>query len=604
MPTINQATALKAWEARPDLQTTFYSPVSGGYTKPGATGWVQGGTIYDWINKYGISEMPEIFNPQAISTPTSVPTPTPTPSPTPTPTPTPTTGPTTLQPGELPPGAVKDPSSGKIYYPSGIAPTSTPTSTPTPVTQTGAVDQNIANIQKVFGADWKPSPAFANLQSQGIYGAVRIEGTNEVYTIGPGGKYLSADEYKNLFGTSNQQGIVGIVSKEQATALGVKPEGVSFNDMFGEGANKVAETSDSLDVNEAADEAKRKEDEANATADAAKEAEKLTYTYQTEKLKQDLAAMGIDWETGEKITKPPLPGYESTYKSLMSENGMEQISSDINDIKKKERELEESYKRGIEESEQALAPMELIGTKQQALDTQYRRKAEELRLQKQTLIDEYNTKLGMIEITMKYKEMDFATANDNYQTSFNNAIKLLDIVSGREKEAKDDVQAIKDSAKANLSVITSMMSETNKGWDELDSSMQTQITQLELKSGLPQGITKAIYEGIDTTKDESFHIVSDDQTQVSIFYKDGSVDTFSTRLPKKSTGTIVTDETTINKFYTELNGTVIDNQIKRGITREVIATQLKSQYPDIDSNDIQRAVYDAYPDSYVNRYNQ
>jgi hypothetical protein len=76
MPTINQATALKAWESRPDLQATFYSPASGGYAKDQSKtpGW----NIYKWAEQYGVKEMPDIFNPttqnnnQPVNTQTNI----------------------------------------------------------------------------------------------------------------------------------------------------------------------------------------------------------------------------------------------------------------------------------------------------------------------------------------------------------------------------------------------------------------------------------------------------------------------------------------------------------------------------------------------------
>lgn len=81
-----------------------------------------------------------------------------------------------------------------------------------------------ASIRNVFGAGWKPSPTFEQkgLIKQGIYGAVRIPGTQDVYTIGPGGRKETAESYLKRFGTSEQKGIVGEVSAEQAKKLGIQ----------------------------------------------------------------------------------------------------------------------------------------------------------------------------------------------------------------------------------------------------------------------------------------------------------------------------------------------------------------------------------------------
>ena len=87
-------------------------------------------------------------------------------------------------------------------------------------------DKNIKAIQDVFGPGWQPSPTFTpELQAKGVYGAVKIRGTDEVYSIGPGGKYLGAEAYEKLFKTKEQGGIVGDVSAEEARALGIRAPG-------------------------------------------------------------------------------------------------------------------------------------------------------------------------------------------------------------------------------------------------------------------------------------------------------------------------------------------------------------------------------------------
>jgi len=92
------------------------------------------------------------------------------------------------------------------------------------------------NIQKVFGADWKPSPSITpELQAKGIMGAVKIG--NQIYTIGTGGHAVGTEEYKQLFGTDDQNGIVGQIDLTQAVGLGITPtqnDISSFNEKMAE----------------------------------------------------------------------------------------------------------------------------------------------------------------------------------------------------------------------------------------------------------------------------------------------------------------------------------------------------------------------------------
>ena len=88
------------------------------------------------------------------------------------------------------------------------------------------IEQPYKPVQDVFGPEWKPAPIFEQLGliEQGIYGAVRVAGTDAVYTIGEGGRLETAESYLERFGTAEQAGIVGEISVEQAKKLGINLE--------------------------------------------------------------------------------------------------------------------------------------------------------------------------------------------------------------------------------------------------------------------------------------------------------------------------------------------------------------------------------------------
>lgn len=99
-------------------------------------------------------------------------------------------------------------------------PAPSPITAPTP----SATPDPYASIKQVFGSSWTPAPIFEQkgLTKQGIYGAVRVEGMNDVYTIGTGGKKETAESYLKKFGTAEQKGIVGVISADKAKLLGIK----------------------------------------------------------------------------------------------------------------------------------------------------------------------------------------------------------------------------------------------------------------------------------------------------------------------------------------------------------------------------------------------
>lgn len=79
-------------------------------------------------------------------------------------------------------------------------------------------------IQNVFGANWQPAPTFTpQIQNQGYYGAVRLKGGIDVYGLKGNNQFekMTAESYKNLFGSANQQGIVGEVDVNTLKRLGI-----------------------------------------------------------------------------------------------------------------------------------------------------------------------------------------------------------------------------------------------------------------------------------------------------------------------------------------------------------------------------------------------
>jgi hypothetical protein len=99
-----------------------------------------------------------------------------------------------------------------------------------------ATTDSIEQIRKIFGVNWQPSPAFTPaLQQQGIYGAVRIPGTQDVYTIGPGGGLETPESFKSKFGTLQQEGVVGPVSQSQLE---------SFKSLYAANTAKVPATAE------------------------------------------------------------------------------------------------------------------------------------------------------------------------------------------------------------------------------------------------------------------------------------------------------------------------------------------------------------------------
>jgi len=319
--------------------------------------------------------------------------------------------------------------------------------------------------------------------------------------------------------------------------------GVSFNDTFGEQNNNIVGDSSSIDANKAADEAKKKEADAKMLADLQTQATKLTYQQQSELLKKDLATMGIDWETGEAITKPALPNYESTGKSLMSEYGIEKIQSDMNSLDSQIADLQASMRQGMYNEEGKLKPMELIGTSQRELARQGQEALDTLTRAKAVLVDQYNTKVGLINTLMGWKGMDYQAAVDDYTSSFNEKMTFLQMVEGRMDQADKELNAQKDAANVNLTFMQNSMISSGKIWDDLDSTQQAMIYKLEVQAGIALGTTQSFMNekpDSEVLAQTTGYDASGNQV-VTFIYKDkdgrpGVVETVKTSVTKEGDG--------------------------------------------------------------------
>ena len=89
--------------------------------------------------------------------------------------------------------------------------------------QNASLDEPWYGLKDTFGEEWTPPPIFEQLGlvDQGIYGAVRVKGMIDTYTIGPGGRLETPESFQERFGTLEQAGIVNEVSMEEAIKLGI-----------------------------------------------------------------------------------------------------------------------------------------------------------------------------------------------------------------------------------------------------------------------------------------------------------------------------------------------------------------------------------------------
>jgi hypothetical protein len=104
-----------------------------------------------------------------------------------------------------------------------------------------------------------------------------------------------------------------------------------------------------------------------------------------------------------------------THTELMAQHAIPQLSQDINDLKTLARETEAAARQGMKKQEGRLAPMGLISQRQQEVLTRANEELDYINRQLQTKVDEYNTKISLIGMTMDFMKYDYETAYKHYQ---------------------------------------------------------------------------------------------------------------------------------------------------------------------------------------------
>jgi hypothetical protein len=64
-------------------------------------------------------------------------------------------------------------------------------------------------------------------------------------------------------------------------------------------------------------------------------------------------------------------------------------------------------------------------------------------------------------------------------------------LEGKQTREQQEANRERDDARANLTTIINFIKDSKKSWGEVDDSLKSQIRALEVKGGMPQGITEA-----------------------------------------------------------------------------------------------------------------
>lgn len=251
--------------------------------------------------------------------------------------------------------------------------------------------------------------------------------------------------------------------------------------------------------------------------------------------------------------------------------GVDPLETQMNGIDAQIAKLDTEFSALSDTETNRQVSMLQINRRKTQEEINYNKAKNDLINQKNSIANTLNQKYAVINTFMQYASQDYNNAQENYNTKFNQAISMINLIKNVEETAKSDMEKAQDNAKANLKVITEALE--GKNYSVLDPATQTFINKTEMEGGLPVGITKII---MDNSSGDIFQSIgssydaADGSRVTPVYYKNASTGAIRvsliTGLPRAKEKETVTESNkyvvkagdTLNALAKKFNTTVQD----------------------------------------------
>lgn len=346
------------------------------------------------------------------------------------------------------------------------------------------------------------------------------------------------------------------------------------------------------------DAAQRTKDE----ADRAKVTEEATKQKEFMNAQRDAEIAKLKSEVTPTQDKPVKPDYLKTFEELRASGGVQSLEDEMLAIKDNKRKLQDSLDEertklmgGVSES----FFQGSLSTKAQEIQSQLNvlNRAEQLATDRLTLKNSY------IDNVMKMTEKDYATASTEYNNEYSKNIQTQSMIAN--VMGKYETQADKDQtiARANLTTITNLFSNSGKTWDVASPELKAQVEKLELQAGIPMGTTELFAKSkpraniIGTTT--GYDAAGNQFTRYQYMDDSGEVKMSDIQYTggKAQTPAVPGATDAAGKFSASLKS-MTDDAYKGTFTREQVIAGLKAQYPEMKESVIESNVKALMPDGW------
>jgi hypothetical protein len=293
--------------------------------------------------------------------------------------------------------------------------------------------------------------------------------------------------------------------------------------------------------------------------------------------------------------------FKEQYAAERAKLGVGDLETELANLDAELAKLDADYASSQESEEGRKVSMAQIRKRQSAETVLYNRSRRDLVAERNSIATQLNNKYGVLSTMMDLAKMDYDVAQDEYNNKFNRTLQLTNLLQGIEESEKTEQTQKEDKARANLQVMMEVLQSSGKSYDDLDVSIQSQISQIELASGLPMGFTKLITETVDDPIVTMLGEYTNSQNQrvlpILTQNVDGSTSVKDVILGTvKATGssgggggTVKTDAGGYPKgFWDSIDDGI--KQLQKGEPWGVTFERISMQYPEVSDEDIDKAL--------------
>ena len=200
--------------------------------------------------------------------------------------------------------------------------------------------------------------------------------------------------------------------------------------------------------------------------------------------------LGIEGEA------PVAPKYEETFNKLRMDMGLDTVESSINEYKSMIRDQENLL---MQQKNTERGKTNRLGVIEGRVDQATRDRQEQISWLSSNvsyLTDVANNAYNYISMTMNFKQMDYNTAKEEYDSEFNKRMGIYNTLVSEAKDERNFQLSLKQeqqkTASVQLSMYADMISSGQRTWASMNADEQMQVHKLEVQAGLPVGFTSKI----------------------------------------------------------------------------------------------------------------